>query len=189
MTFEALLEILTGDSPSLKLREREEELFEMIPELRLCRGFDQKNIWHVYDVYGHIMCVLDSTPADPVMRLAALFHDTGKPAACTEDADGVRHFRGHWTASRDIFLRFAKKYSVPEALLSETSKLILYHDADPDRLTPEETETFLSLFSDEDIERLFLFKSCDLKAQNPIFHEKYSLLQKEQKERLLKARL
>jgi tRNA nucleotidyltransferase (CCA-adding enzyme) len=38
-----------------------------------------QNKWHAYDVWGHAMSCLDSAPAAPVLRVAALLHDVGKP--------------------------------------------------------------------------------------------------------------
>ena len=54
MTTEELFEILLEDKPSTILRERKEELFELIPELRECNEFDQHSKWHQYDVLEHI---------------------------------------------------------------------------------------------------------------------------------------
>ena len=59
MNIEELYEILVSDRPSKKLRYNEEELFELIPELAACKGFDQNSKWHPYDVYEHILHVVD----------------------------------------------------------------------------------------------------------------------------------
>jgi tRNA nucleotidyltransferase (CCA-adding enzyme) len=48
------------------------------PELDESRGCAQ-NRYHAYDVWGHAMACLDSAPPDPVLRMAALLHDIGKP--------------------------------------------------------------------------------------------------------------
>ena len=50
MKAEELFKILLTNKPSDLLRQRENELFELIPELEKCKGFDQHNPWHVYDV-------------------------------------------------------------------------------------------------------------------------------------------
>lgn len=50
-----------------------------LPELLEGYGLPQ-NRWHAYDVYTHILFVVDSAPADKrLVRLGALFHDIGKP--------------------------------------------------------------------------------------------------------------
>ena len=50
------------------------------PELLEQVGCEQ-NCCHAYDVWSHTMRCLDLAPADPELRMAALFHDLGKPRA------------------------------------------------------------------------------------------------------------
>lgn len=188
MTFDKLLDILTADKPSEGLRAHEDELFELIPELALCKDFDQHNVWHIYDVYEHILHVVDGVPADPVLRMAALFHDVGKPVSYTEDSDGVGHFWGHWETSGDIFDRFAEKHDVDKDLRRKVSDLIFYHDMNPDKSGSDGLAKFLDTFDAEGINDLYLLKNSDLAAQNPEFYPEVSRQQKEQKEKLMNLR-
>jgi tRNA nucleotidyltransferase (CCA-adding enzyme) len=48
------------------------------PELLEGVGMEQ-NKWHAYDVWRHGMECMDACTADPVLRIAALLHDVGKP--------------------------------------------------------------------------------------------------------------
>ena len=48
------------------------------PELLESIGCEQ-NKWHAFDVWGHAMACLDACKAGPVVRVAALLHDVGKP--------------------------------------------------------------------------------------------------------------
>jgi tRNA nucleotidyltransferase (CCA-adding enzyme) len=48
------------------------------PELLEGVGVDQ-NRYHAYDVWKHGMECVDACVGDPILRLAALFHDVGKP--------------------------------------------------------------------------------------------------------------
>jgi tRNA nucleotidyltransferase (CCA-adding enzyme) len=48
------------------------------PELLEGVGMEQ-NKWHAYDVWRHGLECLDACQADPVLRIAALLHDVGKP--------------------------------------------------------------------------------------------------------------
>jgi tRNA nucleotidyltransferase (CCA-adding enzyme) len=48
------------------------------PELLESVGCEQ-NKFHAYDVWGHAMACLDACDARPVLRVAALLHDVGKP--------------------------------------------------------------------------------------------------------------
>src|SRR5579859_4480870 len=48
------------------------------PELLEGVGMEQ-NRWHAYDVWRHGLECMDACPPDPVLRVAALLHDVGKP--------------------------------------------------------------------------------------------------------------
>ncbi|WP_394826904.1 CCA tRNA nucleotidyltransferase [Pendulispora albinea] len=48
------------------------------PELLEGYGMEQ-NRWHAYDVWRHGMECMDACTGDPVLRVAALLHDVGKP--------------------------------------------------------------------------------------------------------------
>lgn len=48
------------------------------PELLEGVGMAQ-NKWHAYDVWRHGMACMDACAGDPVLRIAALLHDVGKP--------------------------------------------------------------------------------------------------------------
>jgi tRNA nucleotidyltransferase (CCA-adding enzyme) len=48
------------------------------PELMESVGVEQ-NKWHSFDVWRHAMACMDACTGDPVLRVAALLHDVGKP--------------------------------------------------------------------------------------------------------------
>jgi tRNA nucleotidyltransferase (CCA-adding enzyme) len=48
------------------------------PELLESVGCEQ-NRYHAYDVWGHAMHCLDNCPQNPILRIAGLLHDVGKP--------------------------------------------------------------------------------------------------------------
>ena len=75
---EELFSILMQGKPSEHIKRNEDLIFDMIPELKVCKGFNQNNEWHIYDVYEHILHVVDNVDNDIVLRLTALFHDVGK---------------------------------------------------------------------------------------------------------------
>jgi tRNA nucleotidyltransferase/poly(A) polymerase len=60
-------------------------LMEMLmPEVFACHGVEQGG-WHTHDVFGHTLETVQHTEPDLVLRLAALFHDVGKPPTATPD--------------------------------------------------------------------------------------------------------
>jgi len=62
----------------------------VLPELAACKGVAQSG-YHTHDVFGHTLLAVQATPPDLLLRLAAVFHDSGKPA--TAKGDGT--FLGH----------------------------------------------------------------------------------------------
>ena len=166
MTIDELYNILLNDKPSDIIRKREEELFSLIPELKKCKGFNQHNDWHIYDVYEHILHVVDNVPSNLILRLSALFHDIGKPFSYTEDENGVGHFYGHWEVSQTIFNEFAEKYIIDKDISDKVSKLIYYHDINLDKISGDELKKMINIFSKEEIEQLYELKKADLLSQN-----------------------
>ena len=186
MDIKELFDILSTDKPSTLIKEKEDSIFDMIPELRICKGFDQNNEWHIYDVYEHILHVVDGVENNIILRLTALFHDVGKPLTYIEDELGVGHFYGHWDKSKEIFDRFIKKYDVDDNIKEMVSNLILYHDINIDKISSNDLENLIFILGEEGIILLFKIKRSDLLAQNPKYHDTMKLYD-EQENRLLKV--
>jgi len=170
MTWDDLIIILQQDKPSEIIKLNEDELFKLIPELVKCKNFEQNSVWHIYDVYEHILHVIDNVHNNLVLRLAALFHDIGKPLVYIKDESGRGHFYGHWHRSKEIFDKYAEKYNLDNSLKSKVSNLILYHDLNIDKITEEEIERIINKFDKDGISMLFQLKEADLLAQNSEFH-------------------
>jgi len=93
-----LLKLLEAPRPSvgLEIMRRTGLLGEVLPELVKGVGLTQ-NRHHPHDVYRHTIIVVDSAPADPLLRMAALLHDVGKPATAADNPNrpGEKSFHGH----------------------------------------------------------------------------------------------
>lgn len=170
MKLENLIDILLQDNASEIIRNNENEIFELIPELGRCKNFNQNNIWHIYDVYEHILHVVDNVPNNIILRLAALFHDIGKPLVYIKDESGVGHFYGHWHRSKEIFEKYADKYNLDNNLKNKVSNLILYHDLNIDKINEEDIKRLINILGEDGIIMLFQLKEADLLAQNSEFH-------------------
>ena len=185
MNLDKLYKILLSDKPSKLIKKYEDDIFSMIPELKICRGFNQNNIWHVHDVYGHILHVVDKVDQDLALRLSALFHDIAKPLVYTEDSNGIGHFPFHWVESAKIFDNFVNKYNVDHSLAEEVKKLILFHDVNITKLDGPRLDDFLSSLDNETIVRkLYNLKRADLLAQNKQFHYMMSIYDDWEKDNL-----
>lgn len=184
MEINFLIDILLQQKPSEAIKENEETIFRIIPELKLCKGFSQNNNWHIYDVYEHILHVIDGVPNNIFLRMASLFHDIGKPLVYEEDENGIGHFYGHWEKSKEIFDKFATKYRIDDSTKSIISNLILYHDLNIDKISDDEIKKLINIFGRNGIIMLFQLKRSDLLAQNEQYHYMLEDYDK-QEERLL----
>ena len=99
-----------------------------LPELAAMKGFEQHSKYHDLDVWQHTLKVIDSVPIEnETVRIAALFHDVGKPDSFYMDDKGAGHFKGHEAVgakmAREIMkrLRFSKDYT------ESVYKHILWH--------------------------------------------------------------
>ena len=183
MNVEKLYEILLEDKPSIAIKENEDYVFSLIPELKVCKGFEQNNPWHIYDVYEHILHVIDEIPKDLNLRIVALFHDIGKPRTYTVDEEGVGHFHNHWNVSKEIFLDFCKRNDIKDLPIDKIAQLITFHDIRFKDVDDKALE-FFKYFDLEFINNLFAIKRADLLGQNPEYH--YQLKDYEiQKEKIL----
>ncbi len=170
MNVELLEKILMTDTPSVAIKENEKYVFSIIPKLKICKGFNQNSPWHIYDVYDHILKVVDLVPADKIARFAALFHDIGKPEVYRADEDGIGHFWGHWDKSVEIFKVFSLEYNLNADFANAVSKLIFYHDINFGKLNDEELDEICKVLTAEEIKMLFKIKRADLLAQNSKYH-------------------
>ena len=91
-TADEVRRMLTSERPrlALELLDAGELLEVILPELAACKGVKQTG-YHTHDVYGHTLLTVERVPADLIARLAALFHDVGKPSTATPDGA----FTGH----------------------------------------------------------------------------------------------
>ena len=184
MKIEELYDVLLSEKPSEDIIKNEKEIFELIPELRICKGFKQFNRWHIYDVYEHILHVVDNVEPNIILRLSALFHDIGKPKKFTLDEEGVGHFYGHWEESEKIFKYFSKKYNIDKEISEKVCKLIYFHDINIGRVVSIRLEEILKIFDKDDIKMLYKLKKADLLSQNSEYHYLLDDYDKQEKELL-----
>ena len=181
MEFNELKELLIAENVYDRIKEREDEVFALIPELKVCKGFDQKNSWHIYDVYEHILHVVDGVAPVLPIRLTAVFHDVGKPLAFHVDEEGVGHFFGHWDRSVDIFQKYVPLLQLSTAEADLITALIFYHDINVDRLQEDELSQLVERIGRENLHMLFAIKRADLLAQSPAYHGMLTKIDEQEK--------
>jgi len=85
----------------------------LLPELEKTRGCEQPPQFHPEgDVFIHTRLMLEKLDADasPLLALAVLFHDTGKPGTATVDPDGRIRFNGHERLSASLAGAWMRKF-------------------------------------------------------------------------------
>jgi tRNA nucleotidyltransferase (CCA-adding enzyme) len=118
-----LLKLLGAPRPSIGLSLMAETglLAVILPELDRQRGIGQNKI-PGEDLWGHSVRSVDAAPNRPVVRLATLLHDVGKPDTL---ADG--HFLGHERVGAEITIGILSRLHSPRALQEEVAHLVLNH--------------------------------------------------------------
>lgn len=126
---EELMKMLAAPAPSVGLRVMEGTgmLALLLPELAACRGVDQKGA-HRFDVLDHLFLSCDGAPeGKPLVRLAALLHDAGKPECAAFSPEGVRTFHRHEEASARIAEAFMLRLRYPTASIQAVRHLVASH--------------------------------------------------------------
>ncbi len=116
--------LLGADRPSVGLRLMAATgiLAVLSPELAAQRGIPQHKI-PGDDLWDHTVRTVDAAPADrPVVRLAALLHDIGKPATMAEGP-----FRGHDAVGADLAATFLVRLRTPRAAAERVVHLVRNH--------------------------------------------------------------
>lgn len=101
-----------------------------IPEILPMVDFEQHNPFHSKDVWSHTLDVIDYIRADKDLKLAALFHDIGKPNCFSMDAQGKGHFYGHGRISTIMTKEIMKRMKFDNASIDFVTWMVEYHDSD-----------------------------------------------------------
>jgi poly(A) polymerase len=116
--------MLASERPNLALEllDQSELLGVILPEIEACKGVPQSG-YHTHDVYGHTLLTVAATPPDLLLRVAALFHDVGKPA--TARGDGT--FLGHEEVGARIALAALERLRFAQKEIDVVVRLVRLH--------------------------------------------------------------
>lgn len=106
--------LMTEPLDYLETLKKRDLLEAILPEVAALIGLEQASLYHREDAFTHTCNVVYALPSDVSVecRLAAVFHDIGKPAAGIFDGEkGVWHFYGHEQISRKLFARICRRYN------------------------------------------------------------------------------
>ncbi len=125
-----LLKLLLAPHPSrgIELMRQTGLLAEVLPELLAELGCRQ-NRFHQHDVYQHSLATLDAVPAEPILRLAALLHDVGKPRTQTAQpsAPGEFGFFKHESVGAEMAEAIASRLRLSRTETELLVALVAHH--------------------------------------------------------------
>ena len=175
-----LVKLLVSATPSSGLRFMESAgLLELIiPELYACRGVEQKGL-HEFDVLDHLFAACDASPRESLeVRLAALFHDVGKPAVRATDADGNFTFYNHETVSAEMTDKILTRLRFPLKTTATVTHLVRQHmfHYEPN-WTDAAVRRFIVRAGEEHIPALFALRRADACAITGLKTEPAHLLE------------
>jgi putative nucleotidyltransferase with HDIG domain len=154
-----LEKLLAAPTPSVGLRLMGETglLAVIAPELAAQRGIPQNKV-PGEDLWDHTLRTVDAVPASrPVVRLAALVHDLGKPSTL---ADG--HFHHHEVVGARMAEQLLRRLRFPRPVIEDVSLLVRHHMfvADP-TFTDAAVRRFLRRVGPRHIDDLFELRRAD----------------------------
>jgi putative nucleotidyltransferase with HDIG domain len=153
-----LAKILAAERPSVGLRLLADTgvLAAISPDLAAQRGIEQNKI-SGEDLWDHTLRTVDAAEGRPVVRLAALLHDLGKPATA---ADG--HFYRHEVVGAELAGSLLERLHAPRSLAEPVVHLVRQHMF---RYEPNWGDSairrFLAKVGPEAIEDLFALREAD----------------------------
>lgn len=137
---------------------------QFIPELEDMYNFPQNNPHHIYDVLIHTFYTVISCQNDLILRLAALFHDIGKPHSYQDEADGIRHFVGHNIVGADMTDKIMRRLKYDNNARNAVVQLVLYHDSSF-IAKPSAVKRWLNKVGEIQLKRLIDLRRADIRGQ------------------------
>jgi len=142
----------------------------VLPQIPPMKGFQQNNAHHVYDVLEHTAVAVQTVPPVPVLRYAALLHDTGKPGTYHEDADGVGHFYRHELRSVPLAHEVCRTCRLPRAWEDEICTIVKFHGAGL-QPTEKSMRRWLNRLGERTLRDLLWMKRADVTALAPQYRD------------------
>ena len=163
--------IIASEKPStaLLLMEKTGLLALFIPELATCRGVKQDRFrsfgFHRFDVLDHSLLACDfaaRTGALPVVRLAALYHDIGKPVTAETDERGYQTFYRHEkegaALARTLLSRLRYSNAVTDAVCHLIEEHMFHYE---ESWTDAAVRRFVRRVGEENLPNLYSLRRAD----------------------------
>ena len=137
----------------------------ILPEIAPMKGFEQHNPHHVFDVWEHTLAAMTYIPPTPVLRMAILLHDIGKPSCFEMGEDGIGHFRGHPKVSAAMAEEILTRLKVDTETRETVVLLVKAHDVPLDPVL-KNVRRRLAQYGEERVRLLLEIKRADISAHS-----------------------
>lgn len=171
-----LTKLITSEHPERLLDAWELGVTEVVlPEFDRMMETPQNTKYHKYDVGRHTIAVMQNVEAKPVLRWAALLHDSAKPQCRTTDEQGIDHFYGHPKEGSELARRVLRRMKLDNDTIHRVERLVAWHDFGIDgKLTKRSLRRALNRMGPELFEDYAKLRLADMQGQSD-----YALEQKQ----------
>ncbi len=160
--------IIASDKPmyGIILLEKFGLLQYVVPELLPTIGCEQGGV-HKYDVYEHLLRSLQAASDKNysyTLKLAALFHDIGKPATRRTGGKNKHYtFFGHEVVGAKMTKEILASLRIPKEISDKVVTLVRWHMffSDPDEITLAAVRRTIVRVGEENIDDLLKLRICD----------------------------
>lgn len=178
--------LLMGDNVAKALRTLRDTgvLAHFIPELAPMIGHDPQNSHHSYSTDEHTFVALEAAAKLGLslrVRLAILFHDSGKPEVEWVGEDGMKHFyeskdvegsEDHAYASKRRFVAAGERFSWPKDLMRDVPVLIVKHMVPLTlKIKPTKVRKWRVEIGDDMLADLLKHRLCDVMGKGEVKYE------------------
>ena len=173
-----LSKLLLGPEPrkALRLARDTGVLVQLLPEFERSIGFDQESRYHSMTVDEHTFAVVQAAAdtGDPLrVRLAALFHDLGKPYVAWRGTDGRLHYyakagyadKNHEQVSAELASTAMQRLRYPNDLRIRVVRIVRGHMIDPGKADPVRARKLLARYGAGLLFDMLDHKSADLRGK------------------------
>ena len=143
---------------------------QFIPEVVPMVSFDQHNPYHYLDVFAHscqVLTICRIYNADLITKLAAFFHDIGKPHCYQDDKNGIRHFKGHGKISADMTDVIMRRLKFDNDTRDKVVQLVYYHDASFE-VGKKYVRRWLNKIGVDQFKRFLVLRRADIMGQSEL---------------------
>jgi putative nucleotidyltransferase with HDIG domain len=150
-----------------------------LPEFSQTKGIEQKEKYHHKDVFYHTLEVVDNIASltDSLnLRLAALFHDIGKPKTKRFDEKNGWTFYGHEIVGKRMVYKIMKRMRYSTEAIHYVQKLTALHLRPMALVDSEVTDSAirrLVFLAGDEIDDLMTLCRADITSKNPKRVKKY----------------